>query len=142
MSSAGRGSRSKRARSSGFAGVRGGGAVPGRRRRGRFFEPEDEIPEYVVGQNRMIWSQKSAARYTRLVNDASQRRREVASPRRRKMAAEAEEQKRRAELESRRKERIRNSPLKWGRDGRPEGFRTRPSSSPSAFPDSPNRSTK
>lgn len=43
MSSAGRGSRSKRARSSGFAGVRGGGAVPGRRRRGRFFEPEDEV---------------------------------------------------------------------------------------------------
>lgn len=34
---------------------------------------------------------------------------------------------------------IRNSPLKWGRDGRREGFHARPSSSPSVFSDSPNR---
>ncbi|CAN0052984.1 unnamed protein product, partial [Scytosiphon promiscuus] len=119
-------------------GISGGVGVPGRR---SIFRQEDEVPEYVVGRRRMLWAQRSAARYAQRTDSVERRREEIASPRRLKVAAAVEEEKRRVEEELKRKERVRNSPRRWGRDGRPQGSPTRPFSSPAAFPSNPNSPT-
>ncbi|CAM9456977.1 unnamed protein product, partial [Ectocarpus fasciculatus] len=131
----GRARRNGRAR--GAEGAGGGASDTGQQR--RFFCPGDEartrVPEYVVGRRRMLWAQRSAEHYARRVSDLKRRREEIASPRRQKMAAAADREKRRAERELERKERVRNSPLRWDRDGRP-------CSSPAALPAAQSSSTE
>ncbi|CAM9885226.1 unnamed protein product, partial [Ectocarpus sp. 4 AP-2014] len=116
-------------RARGREGAGRGASATGQQR--RFFCPGDEartrVPEYVVGRRRMLWAQRSAERYARRVSDLKRRREEIASPRRQRMAAAADREKRRAKRELERKERVRNSPLRWDRDGRP-------CSSPAALP--------
>ncbi|CAM9790481.1 unnamed protein product [Hapterophycus canaliculatus] len=89
----------------------------------------------------MLWAQKSAEKYARRTDSLKRRREEIATPRRVKMAAAVEDEKRKMEEELKRKERVRNSPLRWGRDGRPQGSPIRPSSSPAAYASSHNTPT-
>ncbi|CBN75556.1 hypothetical protein Esi_0128_0039 [Ectocarpus siliculosus] len=122
---AGRRARKRNDRARGGDGAGRGASATGQQR--RFFCPGDEVPEYVVGRRRMLWAQRSAEQYARRVSDLKRRREEIASPRRQKMAAAADREKRRAQRELESKERVRNSPLRWDRDGRP-------CSSPAALP--------